>query len=129
MVFELQELQTEIDEHVRKIIQLKSIVQVKETQTYYGDFYGSLESIIVSLQADLDDGWEGIEAESYGYDGVVEYYLYKHREETDKEYEKRIKQLEKEKVEKEKAKQRKLNQLKKDLASLNNEEKEFLGLK
>lgn len=77
----------------------------------------------------MDDGWEGIQAESYGYDGAVEYYLYKYREETDKEYEKRIKQLEKEKAQKEKAKQRKLNQLKKDLASLNNEEKEFLGLK
>jgi hypothetical protein len=32
LVFEIQELQTEIDEHVRKINQLKSVVSVKEQQ-------------------------------------------------------------------------------------------------
>ena len=32
LVDEIQDLQTEIDEHVRKIIQLKSIIQVKEQQ-------------------------------------------------------------------------------------------------
>jgi molybdopterin converting factor small subunit len=32
LVFALQELQTEIDEHVRKINQLKSAIQVKEQQ-------------------------------------------------------------------------------------------------
>jgi hypothetical protein len=104
-------------------------IQVKETQRYWGDFDGSLESIIASLQKKLDDGWEGIEI-SYGYHGDSdEYYLYKHREETDKEYEKRMKQLEKEKAEKVKAKERKLKQLKKDLASLTDEEKELLNLK
>jgi hypothetical protein len=104
-------------------------IKVKETQRYWGDFEGSLESIIASLQKDLDDGWEGIEVEHYGYDGAVEYYLYKHREENDKEYNKRMKQLEKEKAEKEKAKERKLQQLKKDLASLTDEERELLNLK
>ena len=85
-------------------------IQVKETSKYYGDFEGSLESIIASLQADLDDGWEGIETEyerDYGdcHDHEV-FYLYKHREETDKEYDKRMKLLEKEKEEKLKAKER-----------------------
>jgi hypothetical protein len=103
-------------------------IKVKETQRYWGDFEGSLESIIASLQKDLDDGWEGIEVEHYGYDGAVEYYLYKHREENDKEYNKRMKQLEKEKAEKEKAKERKLQQLKKDLASLSDADKKLLGL-
>jgi hypothetical protein len=103
-------------------------IKVKETQRYYGDFDGSLESIIASLQKDLDDGWEGIEVEHYGYDGAVEYYLYKHREENDKEYNKRMKQLEKEKAEKEKAKERKLQQLKKDLASLSDADKKLLGM-
>ena len=103
-------------------------IQVKETQRYWGDFDGSLESIISSLQSDLDDGWEGIEVESIGYDGAVEYYLYKHREETDKEYEKRMKQLEKEKAEEVKAKERKLKQLKKDLASLSDTDRIHLGL-
>jgi hypothetical protein len=103
-------------------------IKVKETQRYYGDFDGSLESIIASLQKDLDDGWEGIEVEHYGYDGAVEYYLYKHREENDKEYNKRMKQLEKEKAEKEKEKERKLQQLKKDLASLSDADKKLLGM-
>ncbi len=103
-------------------------IQVKETQRYWEDFDGPLESIISSLQTELDAGWEGIESE-YCQDYGDEYYLYKHREETDKEYEKRMKQLEKEKAEKAKAKEQKLKQLKKDLASLTDEEKELLGLK
>ena len=107
-------------------------IQVKETQRYWGDFEGSLESIIASLQKELDDGWEGIESEyewDYGGEKYTEYYIYKHREETDKEYEKRMKQLEKEKVVKAKVKELRLEQLKKDLASLTDEEKELLGLK
>jgi hypothetical protein len=85
-------------------------IQVKETSKYYGDFEGSLESIISSLQSELDAGWEGIETEyerDYGdcHDHEVP-YLYKHREETDKEYDKRMKLLEKEKAEKLKAKER-----------------------
>jgi hypothetical protein len=85
-------------------------IQVKETEKYYGDFEGSLESIIYQLQSELDAGWEGIETKyerDYGdcHDHEVP-YLYKHREETDKEYEKRMKLLEKEKEEKLKAKER-----------------------
>ena len=104
-------------------------IKVKETQRYWGDLDGSLESIIASLQNDLDAGWEGIEIEYGHYGDPDEYYLYKHREETDKEYEKRMKQLEKEKAEKVKAKERKLKQLNKDLASLTDEERELLNLK
>jgi hypothetical protein len=108
-------------------------IQVKETQKYYGDFDGTLESIITSLQAELDAGWEGIEIHyerDYGdcHDHEVP-YLYKFREETDKEYEKRVKQLEKEKAEKAKAKERKLQQLKKDLANLTEDELKQLGVK
>ena len=103
-------------------------IKIKETQRYWGDFDGPLDSIIASLQRELDAGWEGIEVEHYGYDGAVEYYLYKHREENDKEYNKRMKQLEKEKAEKEKAKERKLQQLKKDLASLSDADKKLLGM-
>jgi len=103
-------------------------IQVKETQRYYGgDFDGPFESIIASLQADLDAGWEGIEYHYEPYDDGA-YYLYKHREETDKEYDKRMKLLEKEKAEKVKAKERKLKQLKKDLASLSDADKKLLGL-
>ena len=107
-------------------------IQVKETEKYYGDFEGSLESIISQLQSELDAGWEGIETEyerDYGdcHDHEVP-YLYKHREETDKEYDKRMKLLEKEKAEKLKAKERKLKQLKKDLASLSDTDRKHLGL-
>ncbi len=108
-------------------------IQVKETEKYYGDFEGSLESIISSLQSELDAGWEGIETKyerDYGdcHDHEVP-YLYKHRPETDKEYEKRIKQLEKEKAVKAKAKELKLEKLKKDLASLTDDELKQLGVK
>jgi hypothetical protein len=107
-------------------------IQVKETQKYYGDFDGPLESIIASLQAELDAGWEGIESEyewDYGGEKYTEYNLYKHREENDKEYEKRMKQLEKEKAVKAKAKELKLEKLKKDLASLTDDELKQLGVK
>jgi len=108
-------------------------IQIKETQRYWGDFEGPLDSIIASLQADLDAGWEGIESEyDYGYgddERYIVYYLYKHREENDKEYNKRMKQLEKEKAEKTKAKERKLQQLKKDLANLTEDELKQLGVK
>ncbi len=103
-------------------------IQVKETERYWGDFYGTFESIIKQLQDEMNAGWEGIIAESYGYDGGVEYFLYKHREETDKEYEIRMKLLKKEKEQKEKAKAQKLEKLKKELSSLSKEEKEQLGL-
>ena len=107
-------------------------IKVKETQRYWGDFDGPLDSIITSLQRELDAGWEGIVIEyerDYGdcHDQEVP-YLYKHREETDKEYEKRMKQLEKEKAVKAKAKELKLEKLKKDLASLSDADKKLLGM-
>jgi len=107
-------------------------IQVKETKRYCGDFDGKLEDIIAYLQVKLDAGWEGLEGEyewDYGGERYIEYYLYKFREETDKEYEKRVKQLEKEKAEKAKAKERKFQQLKKDLANLTEDELKQLGVK
>ena len=98
-------------------------IQVKEFQRYWGDFDGTLESLIAALKTELDAGWAGLECENGAY------YIYKFREENDKEYEKRMKQLEKEKAEKVKAKERKLQQLKKDLASLTDDELKQLGVK
>ena len=72
-------------------------IQVKETKEYFGDFEGSLESIIASLQNKLDDGWEGIKNQRDPYEDYSSPYLYKHREENDKEYAKRMKELEKQK--------------------------------
>jgi hypothetical protein len=103
-------------------------IKVKET-TRYWDEEGSLEKIISSLQSYLEKGWEGLEIEyerDYGdCDAHRVPYLYKYREETDKEYEKRVEQLEKVKTE---AKKNKLQQLKKDLDSLSAADKKLLGL-
>ena len=103
-------------------------IKVKETKRYWGEFEGTLESIISSLQEELDAGWEGIEEELEKYSDCYFPYLYKFREETDKEYEKRMKQREKEKADKAKAKERKLEKLKKDLDSLSDADKKLLGL-
>ena len=104
-------------------------IQVIETESIDSySFEGKLESIIDMLQDWKEEGeWEGIEIE-YDYENGNSYQLYKHREETDKEYDKRMKQLEKEKAEKVKAKERKLKQLKKDLASLSDTDRIHLGL-
>jgi hypothetical protein len=103
-------------------------IKVKETTSIDSySFEGKLEEIIEMLQDWKNEGkWEGIEIDYY--EEGNNYQLYKHREETDKEYDKRMKLLEKEKAEKVKAKERKLKQLKKDLASLSDADKKLLGL-
>jgi hypothetical protein len=102
-------------------------IKVKETQSYPGGFDGSLEDVIASLQAELDDGWEGLESE-YFQDHGDEYYLYKFREENDEEYEKRVEQLEKEEAKKEEAKKQELKSLKKKIKSLSAADRKILGL-
>jgi len=81
-------------------------IQVKETKRVYWEFEGSLVDIISKLQSALDEGWEGIDMEYEGYEGFQEYYFYKHRPETDKEYAKRMKEREKKKAAELKAKER-----------------------
>jgi hypothetical protein len=82
-------------------------IQVKETKSIDSySFDGNLEDIIEMLQDWKNEGyWEGIEIE-YDYENGNSYQLYKHCEETDKEYDKRMRLLEKEKSEKLKAKER-----------------------
>ena len=75
-------------------------IQVKETKEYFGDFEGYLTEIITSLQNAIDDGWEGIQNECKPYENYSTTYLYKHREENDKEYAKRMKELEKQEEQK-----------------------------
>ena len=73
-------------------------IQVKERTLIPYDIEGKLEDIIIMLQDwETEGGWEGIECESIGYDGAVECYLYKHRPETDGEYNIRMKEMEKQK--------------------------------
>ena len=101
----------------------KKRIQIEETEKYWGDFEGSLESIIFSLQSELDDGWEGMTVEyernySWGEcDDHKVYYLYRHRPETDEEYEKRIKLLEQEELKEKEKRRQKYEQLKKEFGS------------
>jgi hypothetical protein len=81
-------------------------IQVRETERYCESYFeDSLENIISELQSKLDEGWEGIEmgSDQWTQDHEV-FYLYKHRPENDTEYEKRMKQLDKEKQVKDAAK-------------------------
>ena len=82
-------------------------IQVRETKSIDSySFDGNLEDIIEMLQDWKNEGgWEGIEIE-YDYENGNSYQLYKHCEETDKEYDRRMRLLEKEKSEKIKAKER-----------------------
>ena len=82
----------------------KLIKETKSIDSY--SFEGKLEDIIEMLQDWKNEGeWEGVEIE-YDYENGNSYQLYKHCEETDKEYDKRMRLLEKEKSEKLKAKER-----------------------
>jgi hypothetical protein len=82
-------------------------IQVQETQRYLGDLEGPLDGLIRELQSLSDEGWEGIvmEYDQWSQDHP-DPYLYRHRPETDKEYEKRMKELGKKKAEEIKAKER-----------------------
>lgn len=66
-------------------------IQVRETKSIDSySFEGKLEDIIDMLQDWKEEGkWEGIEIDYY--EDEDDYQLYKHREETDKEYDIRIK--------------------------------------
>ena len=81
-------------------------IKVKETTSIDSySFEGKLEEIIEMLQDWKNEGkWEGIEIDYY--EEGNNYQLYKHREETDKEYEKRMKEREKKKAAELKAKER-----------------------
>lgn len=82
-------------------------IQVKETKRVYWELEGSLVDIISKFQSALDEGWEGIELECDQWSQEHEVpYLYKHREETDKEYEIRMKEFEKEERKKLKEKEK-----------------------
>jgi hypothetical protein len=82
-------------------------IKVKETVRIDAPFDGKLKDIISQLQDWMTEGeWEGIVEEPYSYDGAVEYYLYKFREETDQEYEKRMEELERQKIKELKAKEK-----------------------
>ena len=70
-------------------------IKTKEKKEFYwyGDFYGSLDNIIATLQKCKKEGWEGIDYD-YDYEVGKEYHLYRTRIETDEEYKKRMKEEE-----------------------------------
>jgi hypothetical protein len=66
-------------------------IKVPETKEFFiWDLEGSLDAAIANLQKELDEGWLDL---SFDYDDYWD--LIKFREETDKEYESRLKAEEK----------------------------------
>lgn len=62
---------------------------IKETEYLsIEDFEGSIDEVITKLQEIKEDGWEGIEV-NWNYESTS-YYKYKHRLETDIEYNSRL---------------------------------------
>lgn len=73
-------------------------------------FVGDVSAIIAMLERHQSQGWNNISMEEYGYDGVVEFYLHKMRDETDEEYETRIKKEKEEEKRKLKDKEKRKKQ-------------------
>jgi hypothetical protein len=100
----------------------KKRIQIEETEKYWGDFEGSLESIISSLQSELDEGWESMtveyERDYYECDDHKVYYLCRHRPETDEEYKKRIELLEQEELKEKEKRRQKYEKLKKEFGDV-----------
>jgi phenylpropionate dioxygenase-like ring-hydroxylating dioxygenase large terminal subunit len=102
----------------------KEKIKIEETKKLDFDrFEGSFESIKASIDGLIEDGWVGISVE-YDYDNpwdnhLSPYYVaYRHREETAKEYEKRVEEydkylanLKKEKIKQEQRERKLLEQL------------------
>lgn len=108
-------------------------IKVKETSRVRFDFEGKIQYIIEDLESSLQEGWEGIEIDYeyyYGDSQSTRYDLYRFREENDKEYTLRIKQLDAEKVLKQAAKDKrdKLQEIRAKLPTLTEEELKLLGL-
>jgi primosomal protein N'' len=87
-------------------------IKVKVTERIYEDFFeGSVDRVIADLQIHKELGWEGIVLE-YDYENTC-YYFYQYREENDKEYNARLKRLEKDKELKENQKQKRFKEYQK----------------
>ena len=69
-------------------------ITIKETSSRFvvdeTTFCGTIGGIKKNLDKYEKEGWEGIEYSFIGHNGAVEYNLYKHRLETDKERDKRL---------------------------------------
>ena len=103
-------------------------IKVKETKRFCGEeLSGSFNDIKLGFNQYINEGWEGLE---YDYEYDYDYNLYKWREETDKEYDLRMKKLEKENSVKEAKNERKnkLAKVKEKLSYLTEEELKLLGL-
>jgi hypothetical protein len=108
-------------------------IKVKEIHRFWDELSGSFNDIKLGFNQYINEGWEGLEYDyEYDYDGSRStiYNLYKWREETDREYDLRMKKLEKENSVKEAKNERKnkLAKVKEKLSNLTEEELKLLGL-
>jgi hypothetical protein len=89
--------------------------QVKEYSDVDWSEYleGSFDEIEEFFAERRSTGWIGIESVGYGYDGGKEFYLYRFREETDEEYQKRLKLDENLKLNSERQKEKRRKQYEK----------------
>ena len=106
-------------------------IKIKETSEFDLQLIeGSLEVLISNLQKLKNEGgWSGIEIEHGYYGDPNEYILYKYREETDEEYQKRIDRIKFAEEKKEQQKKKRLQELKEELDSLTDDQLKQLGLK
>lgn len=75
-------------------------LQVKEYSDFdiSDEFEGSFEEVQSMIKSYQSFGWMGIEFDRYGYDGGKDLRLYKFREETDEEYQKRLEEVERTRI-------------------------------
>lgn len=91
-------------------MELKKAIKLIEQETL--DLEGDLKDAIMMLCRLLSNGFSKIDYE-YGYDDIKKWVAYKYREETDEEYEKRIKDEERKKLQAWEDEKRLYKQLKK----------------
>lgn len=88
-------------------------IRIRETQKIYSsEFGGKIDYIISQLQTWKEEGWEGIDVDHYYEDTNFE--LYKHRLETDEEYERRTNDFQKIEQKLKESRRKQYEQLKKE---------------
>jgi hypothetical protein len=70
---------------------MKQYVREYSTEEVLPELKGSFFEVQDAINRFKSQGWEGIEQTGYGYDGGVDFALFKYRLETDDEYNHRLK--------------------------------------
>lgn len=88
-------------------------IRIRETQEIFSsELDGKIDDIISQLETWKEEGWEGIDVDHY-YENTS-YQLYKHRLETDEEYEVRTNDLQKMEQRLKESRRKQYEQLKKE---------------